>query len=92
MGLFLPDFGCQSSSLKVIDESSVIVHCEKMSEGDGMSPRSESKSRQMEVIISNILHLGVIALEDEFQRGERWGEEKEATVICTGFTNLLNRI
>lgn len=46
----------------------------------------------MEVITSNILHLGVIASEDEFQRGVRWGERREATVICTGFTNLLNRI
>lgn len=28
---------------KVIDECWVIVHCEEMLEGDGMSPRSESK-------------------------------------------------
>lgn len=46
----------------------------------------------MEVITCNILHLGVIASEDDFQR-EVWRVEKEwATVICKGFTNLLNRI
>lgn len=32
----------------------------------------------MEVITSNILHLGVIAIEDDFQRGVRRGEEKKA--------------
>ncbi len=30
----------------------------------------------MEVITSNILHLGVIASEDEFQRGVRRGEKE----------------
>lgn len=43
MRWFLPDLGCQSSLSKVIDEFSVTVHCEEMSEGDSVSPRSESK-------------------------------------------------
>lgn len=49
--------------------------------------------------MSNILHLGVIPSEEDFQRaaqkggrGGRWGGGGEATVICKGFTNLLNQI
>lgn len=40
---FYQILGVNILSLKVIDECSVIVHCEEMSEGDGMSPSSESK-------------------------------------------------
>lgn len=86
---FLPDLGCQSSSLKVIDECSVIVQCEEMSERDGVSPRSESKRtgkwKWLHLIFSIWEWLPQKTIFKEEHGG---GRKKEAIVICTGFTNL----